>query len=154
MLTGYDQWAFGLSSSISIRGCSRYTTWTITSRYLILPPAKSVCPPSCAIRIYTCKLTGFISSVSQTWPKCRSWFLTSKKTLDNEETMVVWIGVNASPQLLSDLFGVDEIFKIGPHLVSAIHLYLQGEFTCLLMLKEPVAGIANAALHPSTEYID
>jgi protein transport protein SEC24 len=65
--------------------------------------------------------------------KCRSsWFLTSqKKTLDNEETMVIWIGVNASPQLLSDLFGVDEIFKIDPHLVSSIQIILCERNLCV-----------------------
>ena len=33
-------------------------------------------------------------------------------TADNEELQVVWVGQSASPQLLLDLFGVDDIFKV------------------------------------------
>ncbi|KAI9463018.1 protein transporter SEC24 [Russula earlei] len=32
--------------------------------------------------------------------------------IDNEELQVVWVGQSASPQLLLDLFGVDDIFKV------------------------------------------
>jgi len=32
--------------------------------------------------------------------------------IDNEELQVIWVGQSASPQLLLDLFGVDDIFKV------------------------------------------
>ncbi|THH07856.1 hypothetical protein EW146_g9184 [Bondarzewia mesenterica] len=35
--------------------------------------------------------------------------------IDNEEMMVFWIGAGASPQLLLDLFGVDDFVNIDPH---------------------------------------
>lgn len=37
---------------------------------------------------------------------------------DNEEMMVLWIGSDASPRLLKDLFDVDEFMQVDTHLVS------------------------------------
>jgi hypothetical protein len=37
---------------------------------------------------------------------------------DNEETMMIWIGGSASPQLLNDLFGTGELYALDPHMVS------------------------------------
>lgn len=36
--------------------------------------------------------------------------------MDNEETSIFWVGASASPQLLSDLFGVDDISSINPYI--------------------------------------
>jgi len=36
---------------------------------------------------------------------------------DNEEFQVIWVGQSASPQLLLDLFGVDDIFKVDIRIV-------------------------------------
>lgn len=36
---------------------------------------------------------------------------------DNEELQVLWVGGSASPQLLLDLFGVDDIFKVDIRIV-------------------------------------
>jgi protein transport protein SEC24 len=38
-------------------------------------------------------------------------------TADNEELQVLWVGQSASPQLLLDLFGVDDIFKVDVRIV-------------------------------------
>lgn len=36
---------------------------------------------------------------------------------DNEEVMMLWVGGSASPQLLLDLFGVDDISQVDPRMV-------------------------------------
>jgi protein transport protein SEC24 len=38
--------------------------------------------------------------------------------LDNGEVMIIWVGSSAAPQLLTDLFGIDDIMNINPYLVS------------------------------------
>ena len=38
-------------------------------------------------------------------------------TLDNDEIVVFWIGSGASPQLLQDLFGVDDFMSIDTRMV-------------------------------------
>ena len=38
---------------------------------------------------------------------------------DNEELQVLWVGQSASPKLLLDLFGVDDIFKVDIRIVRA-----------------------------------
>lgn len=36
--------------------------------------------------------------------------------VDNEDMMILWIGAGASPQLLLDMFGVDDFVNLDPHL--------------------------------------
>jgi protein transport protein SEC24 len=43
--------------------------------------------------------------------------ITLSDTADNEELQVIWVGQSASPQLLLDLFGVDDIFKLDVRIV-------------------------------------
>lgn len=42
---------------------------------------------------------------------------------DNEELQVIWVGQSASPQLLLDLFGVDDIFKVDIRIVRGPLLF-------------------------------
>ena len=48
----------------------------------------------------------------------QSWLKkTTTDIADNEELQVIWVGQSASPQLLLDLFGVDDIFKVDIRIV-------------------------------------
>ena len=44
--------------------------------------------------------------------------------IDNEEVMIFWVGGSVSPKLLQDLFGVDDINALNPHLVNILILLL------------------------------
>jgi hypothetical protein len=46
-------------------------------------------------------------------------------TTDNEELQVLWIGQSVSPQLLLDLLGVDDIFKVDIRIVRVPFFFLQ-----------------------------
>jgi protein transport protein SEC24 len=45
------------------------------------------------------------------------WLKRKPDIADNEELQVIWVGQSASPQLLLDLFGVDDIFKVDIRIV-------------------------------------
>lgn len=47
---------------------------------------------------------------------CMGWLMPGYPA-DNEEMMIFWIGTSASPQLLKDLFGVDDIEALSPYMV-------------------------------------
>jgi len=36
---------------------------------------------------------------------------------DNEEMTIFWVGSAASPQILKDLFGVEDVYSVDPHMV-------------------------------------
>ncbi|EIM88784.1 protein transporter SEC24 [Stereum hirsutum FP-91666 SS1] len=38
--------------------------------------------------------------------------------IDNEDVMIFWIGLSASPALLMDLFGVDDVHSLDPEMIS------------------------------------
>ncbi|KAI0935116.1 hypothetical protein AcV7_004011 [Taiwanofungus camphoratus] len=42
--------------------------------------------------------------------------------IDNEDMMVLWIGFNASPQLLKDLLDVEDFMHVDPHMTHLPHL--------------------------------
>ena len=45
------------------------------------------------------------------------WSYHSDIVTDNEEYMIFWVGSAVSPQLLNDLFGVDDVTAIDTHMV-------------------------------------
>ena len=53
-----------------------------------------------------------------------SW-LKNTDIADNEELQVIWVGQSASPQLLLDLFGVDDIFKVDIRIVRGPPFFFQ-----------------------------
>jgi len=56
--------------------------------------------------------------VGTTGERGQSWLKTTTTDIaDNEELQVIWVGQSASPQLLLDLFGVDDIFKVDIRIV-------------------------------------
>jgi protein transport protein SEC24 len=55
--------------------------------------------------------------------RTEKWMLSDNA--DNEELQVVWVGQSASPQLLLDLFGVDDIFKVDFRIVRVPFLNYQ-----------------------------
>jgi len=54
-------------------------------------------------------------SLSLRFALCADLLLAA--TLDNDEMVVFWIGSGASPQLLQDLFGVDDFMSIDTRMV-------------------------------------
>lgn len=67
---------------------------------------------------------------------------------DNEESMVFWIGSSVSPQILSDLFGVDDINAVNPRMVCIACFFL-------LLLTSNLACVtcaANITLYPSSQH--
>ncbi|KAJ3550127.1 hypothetical protein NMY22_g625 [Coprinellus aureogranulatus] len=56
--------------------------------------------------------------------------------IDNEETIIFWLGAGVSPQLLQDLFGQDDFMSISPHTHYLPHLDT--------LLSQQVRNILNA----------
>jgi protein transport protein SEC24 len=49
--------------------------------------------------------------------------LLSNASIDNEDTIIFWIGAGASPQLLQDLFGIDDFMSFSPQTVCRSLLF-------------------------------
>jgi len=57
--------------------------------------------------------------------------------LDNEEMMVFWVGSSVSPQLLQDLFGVDDIMTLSPRTVRNCSRFLSFADSQLFSMSFP-----------------
>jgi len=70
---------------------------------------------------------------------------------DNDENMVFWIGSSVSPQILSDLFGVDDVSAVNPRMVR---FFCIACFFFLLLTSNSayVTCAADNTLYPGSQY--
>lgn len=74
-------------------------------------------------------------------------------TADNEELQVLWVGQSASPQLLLDLFGVDDIFKVDIRIVRPPSPIGTDSFPhCLLPRPDGASGPGYPSLQTGSQY--
>ncbi|KAH8829288.1 Sec23/Sec24 trunk domain-containing protein [Flagelloscypha sp. PMI_526] len=76
--------------------------------------------------------------------RCSHYFMTADGIylIDNEEATMLWIGVTVSPQLLLDLFGVDDIHKIDTrmHELPVLDTLFSAQVRNLLMHRQTERG--------------